>query len=160
MLINSSEVNLKEAVMTETHRPGRRRGHHRCFGAESADPGHRASGHARPGEFFRRAGQRRAGAIDTNLVHYRGLRLVGTTGSTNSDYYKCLALVSEGRANLARLVTKTFSLDEINKHVRVCGGGHEGSEGRGSFTKTDPESTHRETTKGPKGLNRAKKSAG
>ena len=52
--------------------------------------------------------------IDTNLVHYKGLRLVGTTGSTNSDYYKCLTLVSEGRANLARLVTKTFSLDEIN----------------------------------------------
>lgn len=52
--------------------------------------------------------------VDTNLVHYKGLKLVGTTGSTHSDYQKSLTLVSEGRIKLDRLITATFSLDEIN----------------------------------------------
>jgi threonine dehydrogenase-like Zn-dependent dehydrogenase len=52
--------------------------------------------------------------VDTNRVHYKGLKLVGTTGSTHSDYQKSLTLVSEGRIKLDRLITATFSLDEIN----------------------------------------------
>jgi threonine dehydrogenase-like Zn-dependent dehydrogenase len=63
--------------------------------------------------FFGGLGKNTLVPIDTNRVHYKGLTLVGTTGSTNSDYYKCLTLVAEGRADLARLVTKTFSLGEI-----------------------------------------------
>ncbi len=114
VLINSSEVNLKEAVMGET---GGRGADVVITAVSVPDLQTQAiellATHGRV-NFFGGLGKNVLVPIDTNLVHYKGLRLVGTTGSTNSDYYKCLALVAEGRANLARLVTKTFSLDEIN----------------------------------------------
>jgi threonine dehydrogenase-like Zn-dependent dehydrogenase len=111
--INSSEVDLKDAVMQETNG----RGADVVITAVSV-PDIQAQAiellatHGRV-NFFGGLGKNTLVPIDTNRVHYKGLTLVGTTGSTNSDYYKCLTLVAEGRADLARLVTKTFSLGEI-----------------------------------------------
>jgi L-iditol 2-dehydrogenase len=65
--------------------------------------------------FFAGLGKAGRVPIDTNRVHYRGLRLVGTTGSTNADYFKCLTLVAEGRVDLNRLVRARFRLTEINQ---------------------------------------------
>jgi threonine dehydrogenase-like Zn-dependent dehydrogenase len=52
--------------------------------------------------------------IDTNLVHYKGLKLLGTTGSSNEDYFRSLRLVSEGRLNVKDIVSHRFPLSEIN----------------------------------------------
>jgi len=43
--------------------------------------------------------------IDTNLVHYRGLKLLGTTGSSNEDYFRSMRLVAEGRINVRDIVS-------------------------------------------------------
>ncbi len=51
--------------------------------------------------------------VDTNRVHYRGLTLTGTTGSSNADYAQALALIGEQRVDLSALVTRTFALDDI-----------------------------------------------
>jgi len=51
--------------------------------------------------------------VDTNRVHYRGLTLTGTTGSSNADYAQALALIGEQRVELSALVTRTFGLDDI-----------------------------------------------
>ena len=51
--------------------------------------------------------------IDTNRVHYKGLTLTGTTGSSNADYAKALQLVGDGRVDLSGLLTETFSIDDI-----------------------------------------------
>ena len=40
---------------------------------------------------------------------------MGTTGSSNSDYFNALTLVAEGRANLNKLISATFSLADITK---------------------------------------------
>jgi len=64
--------------------------------------------------FFAGLGGSALASIDTNRVHYRGLRLVGTTGSTNSDYFKCQTLVAERRVALHKLVSARFTLDQIN----------------------------------------------
>lgn len=40
---------------------------------------------------------------------------MGTTGSSNADYFKALSLVAEGRANLRKLISATFSLSDIEK---------------------------------------------
>ncbi len=51
--------------------------------------------------------------IDTNRVHYRGLTLTGTTGSSNDDYADALRLVGERRVDLSGLLTRTFELADI-----------------------------------------------
>lgn len=51
--------------------------------------------------------------IDTNHVHYRGLTLTGTTGSSNEDYDRSLRLAAEGQINLRDLVSHRFALPDI-----------------------------------------------
>ena len=51
--------------------------------------------------------------LDTNRVHYQGLTLTGTTGSSNADYAQALALIGDRRVDLSGLVTRTFALDDI-----------------------------------------------
>jgi L-iditol 2-dehydrogenase len=52
--------------------------------------------------------------MDTNLVHYKGLKLLGTTGSSNEDYFRSLRLVTEGRINVKDIVSHRFPLSDIN----------------------------------------------
>lgn len=51
--------------------------------------------------------------IDTNRMHYKGLKAMGTTGSSNLDYYRSMQLVADGRVNLKALVSRTFEISEI-----------------------------------------------
>jgi L-iditol 2-dehydrogenase len=123
VIINTSVNNLKDAVMAETNG----RGADVVITAVSvADVQAQAidllATHGRV-NFFAGLGKGILVPIDTNRVHYRGLRLVGTTGSTNSDYARCLQLVAEGRADLKRLVTQTFSLDDINRAFEYAAAG-------------------------------------
>lgn len=63
--------------------------------------------------FFAGLGSGGAAEIDTNRLHYRGLVLTGTTGSSNADYEAALRLAGEGRVDLAPLVTGVFPLERI-----------------------------------------------
>lgn len=63
--------------------------------------------------------------VDTNRIHYKGLQLLGTTGSSHSDYFKSLTLVSEGRIKLESLITATYPLEDIQSafdYALVAGG--------------------------------------
>jgi L-iditol 2-dehydrogenase len=51
--------------------------------------------------------------IDANVVHYRHLTLVGSTGSSLSDYRAAVELVSSGRVRLESLPTATVPLDDV-----------------------------------------------
>jgi L-iditol 2-dehydrogenase len=51
--------------------------------------------------------------IDTNRVHYRGLTLTGTTGSSNEDYYRSMQLVANGQINVRDIVSHRFPIDDI-----------------------------------------------
>ena len=51
--------------------------------------------------------------IDANLVHYRHLRLVGSTGSNLSDMQQAIELVSGGAVPLKRLPVETIALEEV-----------------------------------------------
>jgi L-iditol 2-dehydrogenase len=51
--------------------------------------------------------------VDANLVHYRHLKLVGSTGSSLADYRRAVELVASGRVPLDRLPSTTVPLEEV-----------------------------------------------
>lgn len=51
--------------------------------------------------------------VDVNLVHYRQLTLVGSTGSTRDDYARALELVVRGDIDLSRLPRSRIELEEV-----------------------------------------------
>jgi L-iditol 2-dehydrogenase len=59
------------------------------------------------------AGSPGGAPIDANLVHYRHLRLMGSTGSTADDYRRARDLASSGSVPLERLPSRTVALDEV-----------------------------------------------
>lgn len=73
--------------------------------------------------FFAGLGKQGVVPTDLNRVHYRGLRLLGTTGSTNADYAASLALVAEGRAKLRPLVSRTFPLERVDEAFAYAASG-------------------------------------
>ncbi|MBO3676390.1 zinc-dependent dehydrogenase [Streptomyces sp. NEAU-YJ-81] len=64
--------------------------------------------------YFAGLGAARTIPVDTNAVHYKGLTLTGTTGSTNGDYGRCLRLVGERRVDLSPLISEVFPLEKIH----------------------------------------------
>jgi L-iditol 2-dehydrogenase len=61
------------------------------------------------------AGTPNGAPVDANLVHYRHLRLVGSTGSSLADYRHAVQLVSSGRIPLDRLPRTRVDLAEVPK---------------------------------------------
>ncbi|MGH8875331.1 MAG: hypothetical protein ACRDVM_08810, partial [Acidimicrobiia bacterium] len=53
-----------------------------------------------------------------NPVHYRHLRLVGSTGSTLSDYHEAAELARSGEVDLARLPVAVLGLPEADEALR------------------------------------------
>lgn len=110
--IDTSKVDLEAAVMDET---GGRGADIIITAVSSPEIQTQAIGllaiHGRV-NFFGGLGRNVQVPIDTNRVHYKGLHLLGTTGSTHSDYSKSLSLVSEGRISLKSLISHTFTLEE------------------------------------------------
>lgn len=51
--------------------------------------------------------------VDVNAVHYRHLRLVGSTGSTLGDLRVALDLARDGHVDLSRLPRATVGLDDL-----------------------------------------------
>jgi L-iditol 2-dehydrogenase len=60
-------------------------------------------------------------AIDANLVHYRELRVTGTTGCSTLDCRRSADIVNSGRLELGPLVTRRLPLEESTSEFRVSG---------------------------------------
>jgi len=50
--------------------------------------------------------------LNTNLIHYKELVVLGTTGSTLSDFHKSIEIAASGRVNLGALATGRFSIGQ------------------------------------------------
>ncbi len=50
--------------------------------------------------------------LDSNKVHYWGLKLLGSTGSSVEDYARSLKLVESGRIDVKRVVTHRFGMND------------------------------------------------
>jgi L-iditol 2-dehydrogenase len=112
--INSKETDLKESVMKATNG----RGADVIITAASVPELQTQAidmlaTHGRV-NFFGGLGKGVMVPIDTNRVHYKGLVLTGSTGSTHSDYFKSLMLIAEGRAEVGKVISHRFSLADTN----------------------------------------------
>lgn len=58
------------------------------------------------------AGSPDGAPVDANLVHYRHLTLVGSTGSTIRDYHRALDLAETGAVPLATMPRRAVTLEE------------------------------------------------
>ena len=63
------------------------------------------------------AGVPGGGEIDANVIHYRHLALIGSTGSRLADYHRALDLVGSGKIDLTRFPTQMVSLEEARDVV-------------------------------------------
>lgn len=50
--------------------------------------------------------------LDTNKVHYRGLSLLGSTGSSIEDYARSMALVDSGQIDVRAVVSHRFGMEQ------------------------------------------------
>lgn len=63
------------------------------------------------------AGTPGGGVIDANVVHYRHLSLVGSTGSRMTDYRRALDLAGSEQVDLGRLPTQMMTLEEVREFL-------------------------------------------
>ncbi len=63
------------------------------------------------------------GMLDVNAIHYEELRLTGAFGLSRSDYADALAMVADGRIDLAGMVTHRYGLDEMEAAFAMAEGG-------------------------------------
>ncbi len=61
--------------------------------------------------------------LDTNLIHYNELRLVGARSSVQRQWELALALIVQGRIDASKLVTHSVSLDRIQEGFRLAKSG-------------------------------------
>ena len=52
-------------------------------------------------------------SLNTNLIHYKELKVLATTGSSISDFYQSLLIVASGKVELGKLATAKFGIDGI-----------------------------------------------
>jgi L-iditol 2-dehydrogenase len=58
--------------------------------------------------------------LDANLMHYKEIRLTGTTGCSTDDCRRAAALVESGQVDLSALVSQRFSLSEALEAFRIA----------------------------------------
>jgi threonine dehydrogenase-like Zn-dependent dehydrogenase len=123
VVIDVSTTDLAEAVMAETEG----RGADVIVTAVSnaavqAQAVQLLATHGRV-NFFAGLGAGGTVEIDTNRVHYKGLTLTGTTGSSNADYLASLRLVGDRRVALDPLVTGRYPIERIHEALEHAASG-------------------------------------
>ena len=73
--------------------------------------------------FFAGLGKDAMVPLDTNRLHYRGITLTGTTGSSNADYERALRLAGDGRVSFRGMVSGTFPVDDIHAALEHASSG-------------------------------------
>jgi len=61
--------------------------------------------------------------LNTNLIHYNGIVLTGTTGASLEDYERALRLIEQGRIEVRSLITRRFPVEDIKEAFAYAGSG-------------------------------------
>ena len=114
--IDSSRESLKDRVLEETD----------GFGADviitansvpelQNEALHMAAPHGRINFFGGMPKGKEMVLLNTNLIHYKELHVLATTGSSISDFYQSLSIVASKKIELGKIATARFALDDIQK---------------------------------------------
>jgi len=124
IVINSSEEDLSERVQNETNRKGADIVIVACSvpslqaqALELAAPCGRINffgGLPKPKENV---------LLNTNLIHYKELHVLGTTGSSNVDYHNTIHILASRRINVKPLISERFSIEETPKAFEYAASG-------------------------------------
>lgn len=124
VIINSGEKNLAEEVKKETNGMGASVIITACSVPELQRQAlEMASAHGRINFFGGLPKGKEEVTLNTNLIHYKELIALGTTGSSISDYYKSLQIVSSGKINVKALISATFGIAETVKAFEYAASG-------------------------------------
>jgi L-iditol 2-dehydrogenase len=58
-------------------------------------------------------------ALDSNLVHYRELTILGANGSSPDHNKRALAMIADGSVNIAELITHRLPLDQLLEGIDI-----------------------------------------
>lgn len=58
--------------------------------------------------------------IDSNIVHYRKIELIGTYGADIQDFSESAKLLNQGQANVSDLIETSVPLDEIQRAFEIA----------------------------------------
>lgn len=53
--------------------------------------------------------------IDSNKIHYKNIKILGTTGTTVINYYKTMELIIRSKISLSKFISARFSLDQYRE---------------------------------------------
>ena len=59
-------------------------------------------------------------SIDSNIIHYKEICVVGSHGSTPKHHKIAVELISSGKIKLDKIISKIYSLDKINEAFEVA----------------------------------------
>lgn len=116
IIINSQADDLKEAVLDHTNNKGANVVITACSVPEVQQTALEiAAIHARINFFGGIPKGKEGVTLYTNLIHYKELTVLGTTGSSMNDYLESINIATSGKIDLAALATDHYSLKDIQK---------------------------------------------
>lgn len=115
LTINSAQHNLVETVMKVTHNRGANIVITACSVPEIQQTALEiAAPHGKVNFFGGMPKGKEVVPLNTNLIHYKELIVVATTGSSLMDYKESMKIAASGKIPLAQLATARFLIDDIN----------------------------------------------
>jgi len=116
LLINSSEEDLRDAVMKHTGGIGADVIITACPAPEVQQLSVEIAAKLGRINFFGGLPKgREQVALNTNLIHYNGLVVTGTTGASLAHYEQAIQLIENGKINAKSVISKRFSIEQVEE---------------------------------------------
>jgi len=123
VIVNSAETNLIEHIKKETEGLGADIVITACSVPELQRQAlEMAAAHGRINFFGGLPKGKEDVPLNTNLIHYKELCVLGTTGSSISDYHKSQQIVASKKIDLKPLISATFSIEDTVKAFEYASG--------------------------------------
>ena len=124
VLINSGDVNLVNEVMRETGGIGANVIITACSVPDLQKQAlEMAAAHGRINFFGGLPKGKEEVCLNTNLIHYKELTALGTTGSSILHFHKALEIISSGSIDVKPLISATFGMEDTLKAFEYAASG-------------------------------------